>query len=480
MKGFAAPDLSTSSVNMLRSSFEKQCQDLFWDLYMPRGDCVVKDVFILRCGHPIDWTLLVQQMSGTETALHLAFLAFSASRLGRANNDDRMVQESRKIYGRALRDLQSALWDSRRMYSEETLLACMLLGQYEVSYPVNLPNLFLTFRQMFEASGRKSGGWISHSEGAARLVELRGISRFTDARSNALFCGTRIRIVVAAVLQRKSTFLSTTSWRTKPWLEQGLTKTWADRLFDTMTTLPSILEHYDLVDRGSTSAKTQLQRQKHMQELIEMCLETNEALQDWFTRTRTDAKPQIFTVAPPTGDYPFTYRYQFKNHLFAQALTTYWTSCLILHCVIRDVNALLGSVEHRDCELYGNVDSKRWLVDDADEGKKSLAALEPLMNPRQHALCIAQSIEYFLQPDMGALGASYAGFPTGMSYNFFRGTLDPGCRFRWRKYRDDGPITLEKDLSKDDMKIVIWYHKSFDQMKRRGLPLGDFLSTTTY
>ena len=126
-------DLSLSSASMRRSALETQFQDLFWDLYMPKRDCAVRDLFIIRCGHPVNWTLVIQQMETQETALNLAFLALSVARVGRDNDDMRLVRESLRIYGKALRDLQSALWDPKRMYSDETLVACMLLGLYEVS-----------------------------------------------------------------------------------------------------------------------------------------------------------------------------------------------------------------------------------------------------------------------------------------------------------------------------------------------------------
>jgi hypothetical protein len=100
---------------------------------MPQGDCAVKDEFILKCGHPVNWTLVIPQMSSDETALNLAFLAVSAARVGRDNNDRRLVEESLKTYGRAPRDLQSALYDPNRMYSDATLVACMLLNLYESS-----------------------------------------------------------------------------------------------------------------------------------------------------------------------------------------------------------------------------------------------------------------------------------------------------------------------------------------------------------
>ncbi len=308
-------------------------------------------------------------------------------------------------------------------------------------------------------------------------------------KSNILFCGTRIPIIIAAIVQRKSTFLSSPAWLTRPWSDKGVPKTWGDRLTDAMTALPLILELYDLVD-GGKSYEVQRQRQKHMQKLIDQCRETNEALQNWFACTREDAKPQILkTMRPLNDDYPFSYRYQFANHLFAQALVMYWTSCLILHSIIRDVNLLLlnpagdpgwETDEQRagnfDSNLGGDMKFGLTVTSDIEEGKAKLAALQPYINPRQHALSIAQSALYFLQPDMGALGGSYVKFPLGLSFSFFRGALQPGCRIPWRSDADTGIITPEKGQSEEDVSIVTWYNKIFDDMLRRGLPLGDFLT----
>jgi hypothetical protein len=126
------PDTSAGTTSAMRKSYQTQCQDMFWDLYIPKGSCAVIDPFILRCKYPANWTVIAQQMSGREKALELAFLALSASRVGHDSKDSRMAQESLKIYGKALRDLQCALWDPSRMHSDEVLMACMFLGLYEV------------------------------------------------------------------------------------------------------------------------------------------------------------------------------------------------------------------------------------------------------------------------------------------------------------------------------------------------------------
>jgi hypothetical protein len=57
-------------------------------------------------------------------------------------------------------------------------------------------------------------------------------------------------------------------------------ETWADGLIDTMAAIPSILELYDLLDGQIDSADFQQRGQKLMQSLIELCLETNKALQN--------------------------------------------------------------------------------------------------------------------------------------------------------------------------------------------------------
>jgi hypothetical protein len=64
----------------------------FWDLYMPQGDCAVKDEFNLKSGHPVKWMLVIPQMPSGETALNLAFLAVSAARVDRDHNDRRLVE----------------------------------------------------------------------------------------------------------------------------------------------------------------------------------------------------------------------------------------------------------------------------------------------------------------------------------------------------------------------------------------------------
>jgi hypothetical protein len=76
--------------------------------------------------------------------------------------------------------------------------------------------------------------------------------------------------ILAAIVRRQATFLSSPDWLIKPW--EGMPKTWADRLIDTMAAIPSILKLYDLLDGQIDSGDFQQQGQKLMESLIELCL----------------------------------------------------------------------------------------------------------------------------------------------------------------------------------------------------------------
>lgn len=178
-----------------RTAIAAQCRALFWDLYLPHGIAEVHDDMLQPCNHPPNWTTILLEMSQNEPALEYAFSALSVSRVGRSNRDYRLVKESTKIYGRALKDLQRALADSSRMRTEEVLAACSLLGLYEV----------------FEGGDAlsKSVGWVSHAQGAARLLELRGpsdhIKRQVSCLANS-YNGSRRILFAHGMLNAQLTF----------------------------------------------------------------------------------------------------------------------------------------------------------------------------------------------------------------------------------------------------------------------------------
>ena len=67
-------------------------------------------------------------------ALSYGSKAFAASRVAFAYNDASMRFRAFDAYGKALRELQKALWDPKRMYRDETLLATRALVTFEASF----------------------------------------------------------------------------------------------------------------------------------------------------------------------------------------------------------------------------------------------------------------------------------------------------------------------------------------------------------
>jgi hypothetical protein len=84
-----------------------------------------------------------------------------------------------KLYGQGLRELQHALWSPKLMYKDETLAACMALAMYEV----------------VECPAQSRGGWVTHSNGCARLIQLRGAEAHTSNLGHHLFLSSRIQCV---------------------------------------------------------------------------------------------------------------------------------------------------------------------------------------------------------------------------------------------------------------------------------------------
>ena len=226
---------------------------------MPHGDCIVRDEYILRCGHPMNWTEIVNEFPQEEACLESAFSALTISRVGKDNKDDRLVREGTKLYGRALKEMQLALLDMGRMHSDEVLTASMLLGLYE----------------SFEGSTLNSRSWLSHAQGAAHLIELRGPERHRNRQAHQVFLGSRVPTLYAAILQRQPTYLASHEWKTIPWENQH--RTYGDWLIDTAIVIPGYLNELDTLCTGIPDQKSYLKKTELMHNLAQ----TQKAMDIW-------------------------------------------------------------------------------------------------------------------------------------------------------------------------------------------------------
>lgn len=375
-----SPDLAfVPSLN--RSSIDMQCRALFWDLYLPHGIAEVHDDMLKKCNHLPNWTAVLLELSQSEPALDLAFSALSISRVGRSNNDLRLVKESTKIYGRALKDLQKALYDDSRMHSAEVLAACSLLGLYEIFEGGDAMN--------------KSVGWVSHAAGAARLIELRGPHDHISRVSHYVFLGARLPIFFSAVLRRKKTFLAQQEWLTIPWRDMPC-KTYHDALVDLAVNIPGLLEDFDTL-RSDPAPETHAA----LRILLESCMTLKNSLTSWEHNKKQVARPMLVVHKNHEGDlYPFSREMSWDNHIFFNASLVYWAVQLVLSVTITQIELFLASLGIARSSLYASTTTNQ-------------------QHARQYATCIAQSIPYALSPDMGALGINHIAFPLCLAFQHF-------------------------------------------------------------
>lgn len=122
------------------------------------------------------WLALLAESPASTRALETSIAAVCVASLGRQHDDLGLVKESLKYYGQGLRELQKALWDPKLMYKNETLAACMALFTYEI----------------IECPGESRLGLISHTDGCARLIQLRGAEAHCSILGHELFLAFRL------------------------------------------------------------------------------------------------------------------------------------------------------------------------------------------------------------------------------------------------------------------------------------------------
>lgn len=384
---------------------------MFWDIYLPRGVAEVRDGMLLRCNYPANWTSVVLELEQEDPVFDLAFSALSISRVGRSNHDTRLVKESNKLYGRALKSLQRALGDETRMHTDEILAACSVLGLYEI----------------FEGGCdfNQSVGWISHAEGVAGLIKLRGPLRHRGRQAHHFFLGARPPIIYSAIVRRKSTFLADPDWHEIPF--QQAIKGYQERFVDLFTQLPGLLEEFDRL-RAKVHAPT---AHAQITQLLSGCRAYQAQLTKWDQGRKQQSRP-VSTKHEKSGShdqYPWRIQWTWENHIFLNADLTYWSAQLVTAVTISQIECLLASLGFATHDAYNRI-----------AGDQQRA--------RRYAVSIAQAIPYALMPSMGALGINYITFPLCLAFKQF--------------------------VESNEEVVCIWLMDVCNEIRRQGVRMGSF------
>ncbi|KAL8725021.1 MAG: hypothetical protein Q9166_007620 [cf. Caloplaca sp. 2 TL-2023] len=136
-----SPPLRFLPDELHRTAFGSQSVSLFWELYFPANGHIVPR----SCGIKWrDWITVVQKLDLDDAALRPALLAFCLARIGTGHNDQAVSKQALKMYGTALKEMNRALRDSKRVQTEEILAAGKLMAGYEIITAVvsRKPNFF--------------------------------------------------------------------------------------------------------------------------------------------------------------------------------------------------------------------------------------------------------------------------------------------------------------------------------------------------
>ena len=115
----------------------------------------------------------------------------------RKRSPELMVAAGQK-YARVLRTINASIQDSEKATTDQTLLAIMLLGLFEVSHYLkdNFPSPLLTAAQTVTCSNPESmRSWANHVNGAIAIARLRGTDQLRTKIGRKIFAIVRLQVV---------------------------------------------------------------------------------------------------------------------------------------------------------------------------------------------------------------------------------------------------------------------------------------------
>ncbi|KIW28976.1 uncharacterized protein PV07_04827 [Cladophialophora immunda] len=386
----------------------------FLDNYIPRGEAVLQDG---RKGQ-VSWLQAIDPSLVNDASLDLAIFALSLVCLGRKHGDESLRREGAATYGRALHRLRDILSHHRLLFEEQTLASCMALSTFE----------------LLEVSGDSIDGWVSHVEGMARLIQLRGPESHVVGLSHRLFLGFRSTCITYALATRQSTYLAQQDWLTVPWETQP--KSDLDRLLDIMAQIAVLIEKAARPNTASSAFDI-----PHAQRLglLQQGWEFHSQLESWYqTLLLNQAGPPYCERPSSTRFLPrlasvFPKALHFQNFEIARLHLSYWTTLLLLH----------SSILTTPFSSPSDVDPTSSLPASGENDFIHRRALEL-------ARMIARSMEYLLSEDMHVLGPQKVFFALRAAMHVL--------------------------ASLGEEEEIDWCKEVFEELDRRGYPFGKILA----
>ncbi|KAL8857667.1 MAG: hypothetical protein Q9178_005832 [Gyalolechia marmorata] len=386
------PPLRFLPDDMARTAFEAQSLSIFWDLYFPANERLVPKSSTVGIDYR-SWITVIPKLDLNDAALRPALLAFCLARIGGGHSDPKMSEQALKVYGTALKEMNRALRDGRRIQTNEILAAGKLLAGYEMFHGSTTPEL-----------KTRGTNWKAHTKGVINLIEIRGPRGIDSENARLLFRDSRLSAVrcqtITAIVMRKPNFLATTPWRTVPF--ESKPKDASDELHDIMATIPVLLEEYDLIQMCQDRGDAHRRRLR----LLQQCRANDQTLGRWFANLSSKLPKPLPSVIRTLAEQQRSpehdcFSFEVSDHSLAVTLTLYWSTCMLLHGLIHMTFNSLRSSGPLPRKLPEHVD------------------------PHRFAISISRSTGYFIRPEMGIRGVQMISFPMGVALMYFLSSDDP-------------------------------------------------------
>lgn len=327
-------------------------------MYIPRGDMCATN------NEGKEFMNMLPMLTIRDEALQMAVLAIGTAALGKSTGDIALSQQSKTLYGKALKETAVALRNPTRAKSEAVLAVPRVMALFEILFGAEAN------------SGTQAKSWLSHAEGEAALIISRGPEAYSkNEEAHLLFVNARFRPLIAAVRTRKATILNEEHWKTLPWV--GRVKTPNDTLLDILCGIPEILEAVDKL----TSSIINARRREDLRILtIAKCWTLHCHLQGWLT-----ANPDAFYTPMIDDSLELV---AFPNLEIACLTVRYWVTALLLYSSLDIASGIQPLTD-----IYTSHPDRP--------------------HPRHFARLIARSVSYFFQEQNGITGATAISFPLG-------------------------------------------------------------------
>ncbi|OAL19704.1 hypothetical protein AYO22_09510 [Fonsecaea multimorphosa] len=370
-------------------------------------------------------------------------MALAVAKLGEVYHDDGLIHESLKLYREALHEVQLALWDRDMMLHDQTLTACVALGMYEMS---QCPN-------------QSKHGYISHTLGCQKLIQLRGPEAHMDGLGHSVFVHFRIQGILYSLDLSQPSFLGERLWQEVPW--QIRPKTPYDRIYDFLACAPELHRQGEMLEHMDPCGKLQLAT-----EMIWKCWKLDAELQSVYDCMEKShdgplywpelARDKSLDLGSTDGML-FPVAFHFPNLSIANTVIIYWGVQAILWQGLWLLYGVLAEIQkiQMDPAKAGGFGQE-----DADGHNKSsgntvgnICHFPPLEHRADFAApCrnILQSVEYSLQDDMFDQGPKCIAAPLRMAVE----TLLPYPQYKrevaW------GERAIEK-VQERSLRLLIYY-----------------------